>query len=194
MNRQFFYDGQWLRHNRDKAISAVPFWHPLGFVNCTIQEEANISVRVHYWPKGDRRPKRPAWPIHTHTYTLESVVLDGEILDRQYAREIGAEFEEFAVEYLTGQSELHDCGRSTNVRCVAERRYFQGDKYIIAPDILHESIVPLGNEAITMVTCIGELRGSPIVLGRHHEAPLPYAVERFPQEIFWTRIYQALSV
>lgn len=86
MKAEFSDTLNFLHENLENFSSTlVPLWHPLGFVSCVIDElPSSHVVRVHYWPKSQRRVKNPDWPIHTHTYRLRSLVLAGEVRDIQY--------------------------------------------------------------------------------------------------------------
>src|SRR4051794_32516353 len=87
-------------------VTCAPLWHPLGFVSCVIKEsKGDHVVRLHYWPKGERRVKNPDWPIHTHSYHLSSYVLCGVVRDLQYQRSSG-DRSIYAVKYFEGGSEI----------------------------------------------------------------------------------------
>ena len=90
--------------------TCTPLWHPLGFVSCVIKDDANeATVRVHYWPKGERRVKNPDWPIHTHTYDLSSFILAGRIRDLQYRVRSGEALTVYEVSYYVSVRRVPSC-------------------------------------------------------------------------------------
>lgn len=63
------------------------FTHPLGFFRIELgSDPVGFRYFLHWWPQGVRCTQEPAWQVHRHVWDLESVVLDGRLLDRQAQR------------------------------------------------------------------------------------------------------------
>lgn len=184
----------YLRENLSKLASVhEPLWHPLGFVSCVIRDEPGRSVvRVHCWPKDERRPKRPDWPIHTHVYDLSSLVLAGRVRDLQYGTKSGDEYAIYSVSYEKDGSAISSTGRDTSLILQADHYHSTGEEYFVPAGSFHQTYVPQDESAITLVAQSNFQRTTPLVLGFYGSRAEPYNREGFDKTFFWKQVEQAV--
>lgn len=184
-----------LRDNlRALSSDVVPLWHPLGFVSCVIDEVPDKYVaRVHYWPNGERRVKNPDWPIHTHSYTLSSLVLDGCVRDLQYRRTEGDEWCVYSVNYFNGGSEINRTGESIDLITNLDELRSAGDQYQVARGIYHQTQVPINQSAVTLVLLTNHGSDAPKVLGSALANRYPYDRIPFEANRFWGAVEEAME-
>ncbi|MEX0810278.1 MAG: hypothetical protein WD044_16250 [Dongiaceae bacterium] len=170
-----------------------PLWHPLGFVSCFLKNESSHRIRLHYWPRNDRRPKSPDWPIHTHTFRLESLILYGQVVDRQYELVSGDDYTLYQVEYMGENSKVSE----TTVRCGVKLRQElirnEGETYIVDSGSFHETFVGAGDEALTIVECTEFLSDAPYVVGKRGSQVIGYRREEYDRTKFWNRVTEILK-
>ena len=148
------------------SSNLVPLWHPLGFVSCVIKEvPSDCTIRLHYWPKGERRVKNPHWPIHTHSYKLNSLVLIGEVRDLQYGVISGTGQSVYSVNYPKGGSELVKTADSVQIHTEIDEIKFSGEQYQVPRDKFHQTEVPIFKSAVTLVILTDHSSDAPKVLG-----------------------------
>lgn len=173
--------------------TCTPLWHPLGFVSCVIKDDANeATVRVHYWPKGERRVKNPDWPIHTHTYDLSSFILAGRIRDLQYRVRSGEALTVYEVSYYCGGSEIVKTDAQLDLDIVVDARRVAGEQYHVPRGIFHQTHVPVSETAVTLVALTGFGSEAPRVLGAPDQARYPYDRRAFDTQRFWDAVEQSL--
>lgn len=174
-----------------------PLWHPLGFVGCFLSPARDTSVRIHYWPKGERRPKQPHWPIHTHAFGLTSTVLLGAVTDRRYATREGANFAPYGIDYIDDEgreSRLAEGNGLLEATCVEEQTYQAGASYHVPMNTFHTSDVRLDDEAVTIVTVSKVQSSGCIVLGAPRTETVGYERSPFDRDLFWRKVANAFSV
>ena len=169
-----------------------PFWHPLGFVSCVIRDEPDCRVRVHYWPKGERRPKKPDWPIHTHVYDLSSLVLMGRVRDMQYREKIGSDFSVYSVSYSGDDSSITNVRRKLSVDLLVNQYHVAGEEYSIPVGSFHQTYVPEEESAVTLVALSNFQHTEPLVLGTPGDQSYPYIRTPFDNTRFWTCVDKAV--
>lgn len=176
------------------AIDIQPLWHPLGFASCVIKKDVpNVTLRVHYWPPNVRRTKNPDWPIHTHSYTLSSLVLHGAIEDIQYETAQGDEYTIYQVTYLNENSEIINTARKINIsKQIAEMRT-NGDQYRVERGVFHQSTVKFSESAVTLVALSEPSNEAPLVLGKGGEHRYPYDRTPFDKELFWSTVRYSIE-
>lgn len=184
-----------LRENIDSlSVDLVPLWHPLGFVSCVIEEVALSHIaRVHYWPKGERRVKNPDWPIHTHTYRLQSLVLAGAVRDLQYRVQPGMEWCEYSVNYYNGGSEIVPTPNEVDTFAEVDELRRSGSRYEVSRGVYHQTFVPHEQSAVTLVLLTDHSFDAPKVLGSKLAERYPYDRISFDRERFWDAIKAALE-
>lgn len=186
---------EYLRQNFSKlADTCVPLWHPLGFISCQIRNEPGYcTARIHYWPKGERRPKQPDWPIHTHAYDLSSLVLIGRVRDMQYRERKGSQYTVYAVSYVGDDSSIVSTGRTLAIETCVDQYHAQGEEYRVPIGSFHQTYVSKNESAVTIVALSNFQRTDPLVLGHPSRESYPYARMSFDKDIFWKRIDQAIG-
>lgn len=176
------------------SADLVPLWHPLGFVSCVIDEVSSSHIaRVHYWPEGERRVKNPNWPIHTHTYRLQSLVLAGAVRDLQYRVQPGTELCEYSVSYYSGGSEIVRTPNEVDTFAKVDELRLPGSRYEVPRGVYHQTLVPHEQSAVTLVLLTDHGSDAPKVLGTKLAERYPYDRVSFDRERFWDAINNALE-
>lgn len=184
-----------LHENFDHLSSnLVPLWHPLGFVSCVIYElPSSHVIRVHYWPKGERRVKNPDWPIHTHTYRLRSLILAGEVRDLQYSVRPGREWCVYSVNYYSGGSEIVRTPHEVDAIAEVDEFRRSGNHYEVPRGVYHQTLVPHEQSAATLVLLTDHGSDTPKVLGSKLAERYPYDRIPFDRHQFWDGIRDAME-
>lgn len=172
---------------------AVPLWHPLGFVSCIIKETQNYTLRVHFWPKGERRVKNPDWPIHTHSYFLSSFVLRGSVRDIRYKTIDGGQGVIYSVRYFNGGSEITQTEKEIGVVPIVDELRNSGDSYEVGLDVFHQSVVEKESSAVTLVALSQFVDSPPLVLGSSAEEKYPYDRKPYDKDAFWDQVSMAVA-
>jgi len=171
-----------------------PLWHPLGFVSCLIKkEDGSHSVRVHYWPNGERRVKNPDWPIHTHSYELSSLVLSGTVRDIQYSSVIGTDYSLYSVRYFGEDSEIVRTSEKISVQVSIDAFRHSGDQYSVARGTFHQTQVDSETSALTLVALSDMTGEPPLVLGHAAEESYPYDRAGFDKKFFWDKVKECVA-
>ena len=142
-------------------------------------------MRVHLWPKGERRVKNPDWPIHTHSYFLSSIVLQGNIRDIQYNSIEGGQNVVYSVSYFEGGSEITQTAEKVGVVPLVDELRCEGDSYEVDLDVFHQSVVPVDRSAVTLVALSKFTDSPPLVLGSPAEEKYPYDRTPYDKDLFW---------
>lgn len=195
MKAEFSDTLNFLHENLENFSSTlVPLWHPLGFVSCVIDElPSSHVVRVHYWPKNQRRVKNPDWPIHTHTYRLRSLVLAGEVRDIQYRISPGSEWCVYSVNYYSGGSEIIRTPHEVDAIVEIDELRRSGNHYEVPRGVYHQTLVPIEQTAITLVLLTDHDSDTPKVLGSKLAERYPYNRVPFDRYEFWGKIRDSLE-
>lgn len=174
------------------SLSILPLWHPLGFVSCVIKQNENVTLRVHFWPRGERRVKTPDWPIHTHSYFLSSYVLEGSIRDVRYKTIANGQYIAYSVRYFEGGSEICQTAEKVGVASIVDESRRAGESYEVDLDVFHQSIVPFEGSAVTIVALSKFTDCPPLVLGSDAEDKYPYDRTPYDKELFWENVARAV--
>lgn len=193
INARDFCD--WVAENIEEfSQKCVPLWHPLGFVSTVIAKvNGSHTLRLHYWPKNERRTKNPDWPIHTHSYSLSSLVLAGKVEDFQYELEAGLQYSVYEVRYFGGDSEIVRTNRTVSVAKAARNIHSPGTQYRVERGVFHQSRVPYGESAVTLVALSDTSSDPPLVLGKTGDSRYPYDRTCFDPDTFWTAVRIAMN-
>ena len=185
----------YLRENLNViAATCQPLWHPLGFVSCIIRDESEEYIaRVHYWPKSRRRPKKPNWPIHTHTYHLSSYIVDGRVRDIQYYLKEGVEYAVYSVSYSGDNSEVLPTDKFVSIEKVVDTYREKGEEYSVPVSNFHQTKVPLYESAVTLVVLSDFTSAKPFVLGNPGEKSYSYERAEFDKKAFWSKIGKVIG-
>lgn len=179
---------------RKLESTVVPLWHPLGFVSCVIKQTEEFTLRVHLWPKGERRVKNPDWPIHTHSYFLSSFVLQGDIRDIRYKSIEDGQNVVYSVRYFQGGSEITQTEEKVGVVPLVDELRCEGDSYEVDLDVFHQSVVPIEQSAVTLVALSNFTDSPPLVLGSPADKRYPYDRTPYDKDLFWESVSGAVSV
>lgn len=176
------------------ASKVVPLWHPLGFVSCVVDEcPGEYVTRVHFWPPGERRVKNPDWPIHTHTYTLTSLVLAGAVRDLQYKVVPGDEYCVYSVNYYKGGSEIVRTSESVSAIVDIDEMRIAGQEYGVPRGVFHQTQVEHDQAAVTVVRLSNHGKDAPKVLGTERDEKYPYNRIEFDPALFWKAVREGVE-
>jgi hypothetical protein len=185
----------YLRENFSALNSrAQPLWHPLGFVSCIIRDEEKYTTRVHYWPKNERRHKNPNWPIHTHAYVLDSLVLEGRVRDIQYRQGEGSEYTIYSVSYSDQNSTIDRTDQHISIEYLVDDVRESGEEYSVPIGTFHQTLVPTNESAITLVVISRFGSVNPLVLGAAENESYPYDRVEYDKLVFWNRVRRAIKI
>ena len=175
------------------ALEVVPLWHPLGFVSCVVDEYPGLYVRrVHYWPPGERRVKNPDWPIHTHSYDLESLVLSGNVRDTQYRVSPGDQWCVYSVNYYQGGSEIVRTSECVSAIVEVDALRHAGERYQVPRGVFHQSQVAHDQAAVTVVLLSNHGADAPKVLGTRQAEKYPYNRIAFDPSLCWEAVQEGV--
>ena len=176
-------------HFSEISSTCHPLWHPLGFVSCIIpSEDSSYTTRIHYWPKWERRYKEPNWPIHNHVYDVSSHILEGRVRDVQYQVEDGNDYAAYSVSYSGEDSQIILTSQRIGIRKLVDEVRQTGEEYSIPEGTFHQTVVPVGESAITLVVLSNFSGASPLVLGTSERESYRYVRDKYSSELFWKRI------
>jgi len=166
-----------------RLIASEALWHPLGFVSATLLKDESGTLKLHFWPKGDRRSKTPDWPIHDHAFHISSRVLVGTVGSVRYEVASGSTHRRYSVVYSDSDSKLKPTEHLVSCREAGRAIMQAGTKYELPIGTYHENIVPAAELALTLVLKSSALYTSPNVVGTIAipDLPLyrrsPYSIE-----------------
>jgi len=185
----------WVAENIGQlSKECVPLWHPLGFVSTVVAKvDGSHTLRLHYWPKNERRTKNPDWPIHTHSYSLSSLVLAGRVEDLQYELEAGLQYSVYEVRYFGGNSEILRTNRTASIAKIAAHVHSPGTQYRVERGVFHQSRVAYEDSAVTLVALSENSSEPPLVLGTTGDTRYPYDRTQYDPNTFWAAVRSALG-
>ena len=188
-------DIHYVRENFGSLVEIEAYWHPLGHVECQIFKNSESEVRLHFWPKFERRPKMPSWPIHRHRFELESEILEGELFNILYSESIGLRYRKFQVNPISESmvSSLEAEEESCNLTISDIRSFTKGEKYRVIGSEIHQAYVNLDIETITLVNTFEYRSDKSVVFGSDCEKSTPYIREAFDRGRFWNAIGAAIA-
>lgn len=176
------------------AATSVPLWHPLGFVSCEVfRHPSGVVARVHHWPRNARRTKSPDWPIHTHSYALQSRVLEGRVRDIQYSSSPLGLRRVYSVEYMEGGSRIVKTDKMVNLEAVVDVVREAGSEYSVPRGAFHQTHVPKSESATTFVLLADHSNVAPEVIGTDEEPTYPYERVPYDSSLFWSAVRRALG-
>lgn len=184
-----------LEENLDYYLkNSEPLWHPLGFVSCLVESiQNNEFYRIHYWPKDLRRTKNPNWPIHTHCYDLESLILEGSITDIQYEIKKGEDHQVYQVEYSGEDSKIIKTNSSISLDIMFAQQRYQAESYFVPKGIFHQSEVNLKATAVTFVHLSNKDNTFPLVVGENKAIEYPYERIKYDKNHFNSVVHRAFE-
>lgn len=163
-------------------------WHPLGFVSLTLESGDTWALKLHYWPPNQRVPKSPVWPIHDHSFHIDSRVLWGEIESELFDVLDGDSQQLYQVQYTGKDSKLMPTERTVTLKSLGREVHRQGARYQIPKGLFHRSIVPPDRSAVSVVLKSEGFEHAPLVIGDKAGTPVPYLRQKFDNDIFWEAV------
>ncbi len=146
--------------------------HPLGFWHVSLGNTSEGTIRLHLWPRSSRYPQAPHWPIHTHTFDLQSIVLVGSIENRLYTTQTAHDGSHrvYEVNYSEADSVLRDTGRIVQASLSGCSAVTARQGYRVSVSEFHETAVPDNCFAATLVLAkqVSRSEAVPLVLGDLH--------------------------
>lgn len=138
---------------RESVSHVRAFRHPLGFIHVDltglIDLEHGERFRFHIWPQvhyaGDA-----AGNVHDHTWNLTSLVVYGELRDRNFRPAASPDGDFTATRVQYGKVNYFEPAGRYDLRLVNDRVVGAGNVYTIAARLVHETSV-LQAPSITLV-------------------------------------------
>lgn len=166
----------------------IPLWHPLGFVSLPLIESEGWVLKLHYWPNGMRKPKKPDWPIHNHRFRIESRVLYGAVENRLYGIEMGGEYRLFPVAYSGKDSVLEPSETFVTATLQNTEYHKAGVTYEIPRKVFHQTFVPINTSAMTIVLQTDLVDSPPFVVGKEEVVIEKYNRTFYDKQKLWHEI------
>lgn len=143
-------------------------WHPSGFgVIPLLPQNDELLMRLHVWPTPAPARPSPDWPIHNHTWAIDSRILCGALTDETVAvtpDPRGAHMLYTPVCGLDGATFLTRTGARVAAAVTRRATYLPGQQYHLEPDLFHVS-VPAAGLTATVVVMTRPSFGATRVLG-----------------------------
>jgi hypothetical protein len=111
----------------------------------------------------------------------------------QYRERDGHEYAVYAVTYAGVDSSIALAGRTVSVEVLIDQYHEQGQEYHVPIGSFHQTYVPQGQSALTLVALSNFQRTSPLVLGYPANESYPYARASFDKGLFWSSVDQAMG-
>lgn len=141
-------------------------WHPLGFIHLKLGTIENLGdLRLHIWSDTERKIQKPEMPIHNHVFTVNSHILIGRVINKEYKITKGADYRIYDIYYEGNSSILRASDCSVNCELVSISMNRTNDFYQVINGDYHESIVADSEFAATLVLATDKTNESPITLG-----------------------------
>ena len=143
-------------------------WHPSCFaVIPLLPRNDELLLRIHVWPTPAPARPTPDWPVHNHTWAIDSRILCGALTDETVAvtpDPQGAQVLYTPVCGLDGEAHLTRTETRVSAAVTQRATYLAGEQYHLEPDLFHVS-VPAGELTATAVVMTRPSFGATRVLG-----------------------------
>lgn len=143
--------------------------HVLGFIHCKLAEFNGQTLRLHVWPAGERSYGIPAWPVHTHHWTISSAVIAGYVVNETFSvrTDDHGHKQLYEVHYVgNGLSERRRIDERVSVDVNRSEFWHAGERYSIPLGTYHSTTVPEGTFAATVILTGIRTDVAPLVLGQ----------------------------
>ena len=140
--------------------------HPLGFYEFRLAESEKVTVRLHYWPDGEREVGTAITPYHDHVWALLSCILAGQIENVMLDLVID-ESGQYQLAYINQNAKTDSVVPASSRVTLRERSrdvHPTGIFYEIPPREFHYTDVKPGQSAITIVRATVMVEGGPRTL------------------------------
>ena len=153
--------------------------HPLGFLHGELFGNDQLALRLHIWDSAAREAQQPGWLIHTHTFSLTSVVLAGSLTNHSYTWTEGVlppKSRLYQIGYDGISSQLRATGKFGTVQQVSAEDIAAVGFYSVSRGSFHTTVVAEGIFTATVALAV-KGSGAPMVVGSIDGAP-SYSYER----------------
>lgn len=143
-------------------------WHPSCFaVIPLLPRNDELLLRIHVWPTPAPARPDPDWPVHNHTWAIDSRILCGALTDETVA--VTPDPQGPRVLYtptctLDGEACLTRTDARVHAAVTRRATYLPGEQYHMEPDLFHVS-VPADELTATAVVMTQPSFGATRVLG-----------------------------
>jgi hypothetical protein len=123
---------------------------------------------LHIWPDTERDYAEPRWPVHTHRWTISSVIVAGQVLNETFAVEPtdGGQHQLYEVLYAgDGITERARTKQRVSMRPARSDSWRAGDRYEIDLGTFHSTTVPDGILSATLIVSGVQTDAPPKVVG-----------------------------
>lgn len=140
--------------------------HPLGFYACTLIDEGDRKIRLHFWPIDGGAPQSPDCQIHDHLFSFRSWVIYGSVENIEYTTSPeGQEFSVYRTEYSGYTSTLTKTNDVRNLSVQKRESFSAGSSYDVKAGTLHKTVRTGAQPAFTVLATRDVSTTLPIVLG-----------------------------
>lgn len=140
--------------------------HPLGFYACTLIDQGDRKIRLHFWPIDGGAPQSPDCQIHDHLFAFRSWVIYGSVENIEYTTSPeGQKFSVYRTEYSGHTSTLT---KTNDVRILSVQKcesFSAGSSYEVKAGTLHKTVRTGAQPAFTVLATRDVSTKLPIVLG-----------------------------
>lgn len=150
----------------------IPFKiHPLGFYSCTLLDEKNQKIRLHYWDLSINQKKQSSrLVIHDHIFNFKSWIMFGILENIEYSlTEKGDIYNLYATRYKGDISILEGVQEVVNIVEKKSSIYKKGESYLMEAGVLHETRI-LSDKTFTILhTFDTDLKSARVLSGSHEK-------------------------
>ncbi|GAA6623454.1 hypothetical protein [Scytonema sp. NUACC26] len=153
---------------RQSGLSGI--WSPFGFIiTCLNPPTSTEIVRLHIWLSSMRPRQVPDWPIHFHSWTLQSRILCGSITNHIYDVQPNRDCDRelYQAKYISNNNSLVE---STGVRVSCEllnsETYYPGQSYFVKPGEYHSIDAEENTLCATLVLMTDNNNNIPNIVGQ----------------------------
>jgi hypothetical protein len=150
-------------------------WSPFGFIiTCLNPPTSSEIVRLHIWLSNVRPRQTPDWPIHFHSWTLQSRVLCGSITNHIYdvRPNPNCERELYQAKYIgNNSSSVESTGIKVSCDLLNSKTYYPGQSYFVEPGEYHSVDAGENMFCATLVLMTNNNNKIPYIVGQinHNE-------------------------
>ena len=147
------------------------FEHPLGFYRILIGVDRELTrYWLHVWRLEDRCTQSSALLIHQHRWNLESLIIHGNLIDRQYRIMQALKASDqtgriYTTIVLPNTSVLEKTNKLVALKLIDTKSLGKGDFYKVDVDYFHETLVSRSSYCVTLVRASPNLKEQSRVFG-----------------------------
>jgi hypothetical protein len=152
------------------VISDIPStWHPYGFLVTRLGSVGLKTFRLHIWPETPYKRQSPDWPIHSHPWEMQSLILHGQLVNCLYSVSCdnsSSKEQLYEIKYDGKHSVLHSTSRFVSSKLSSREVYATGESYFVHADEFHTTDVKEGVLTATLAVTFNANNIPPRVIGR----------------------------